>query len=72
VTTKVIVIALAFTVASGMLALADDASNLQAKNSANFHVMNLDRCPYYPSPVFCRSVSRAHEQNELGHNADGR
>ena len=70
-TTKVIVITLAFTVLGGTLARAHD-SKLQATNSANVHAMNFDRCPYYPSPVFCRGGSRAHEQDQLGHDADGR
>jgi hypothetical protein len=70
-TTKVIAITLAFTVVGATLALAQ-ASKPQATNSANIHQMNLDRCPYYPSPVFCRSDSRSREQDEIGHNADGR
>jgi hypothetical protein len=69
-TTKVI-ITLAFTVLGGALALAQ-GSKPQATNSTNVHAMNLDRCPYYPSPVFCRDASRAHEQDQLGHDADGR
>ncbi len=67
-TTKVIVITLAFTILGGTLALAQ-SSKAHATNSANVHAMNLDRCPYYPSPVFCRS--RAGEQDQLGHDADG-
>ena len=51
-TTKVIVITLAFTVLGGTLALAQ-SSKPQATNSANVHAMNFDRCPYYPSPVLC-------------------
>lgn len=70
-TTKVIAITLAFTVLGGTLALAQ-ASKSQATNSANGHAMNLDRCPYYPSPVFCRSDSRSREHDEISQNADGR
>jgi hypothetical protein len=69
--TKVIAVTLAFTVLGGALALAQ-GSKPQATNSANVHAKNLDRCPYYPSPVFCRSDSRSREQEEIGHNADGR
>lgn len=68
-TAKVIVIALALTAMGGMIALAD-ASKQQAENM-NVHAMNLDRCPYYPSPVFCRDASRAHEQDGMGNEADG-
>lgn len=70
-TTKIIVITLAFTVLGETLALAQ-GSKPQATNRANTHAMNLDRCPYYPSPVFCRDASRVHEQDEWGHDADGR
>jgi hypothetical protein len=70
-TTKAIAITVAFTVLGGTLALAQGAKP-QATNSANVHGMNLDRCPYYPSPVFCRSDSRSREQDEIGHNADSR
>jgi hypothetical protein len=69
-TTKVIAITLAFTVLGGALALAQ-GSKQQATNSANVHAKSLDRCPYYPSPVFCRSDSRSREQDEISHNADG-
>ena len=65
-----LVIILAFTVLGGTLALAQ-GSKPQTTNSANVHAKNLDRCPYYPSPVFCHSVSRSAEQDEIGHNADG-
>jgi hypothetical protein len=70
-TTKVIVITLAFSVLGGMLALAQ-GSKSRATNSATAHAKNLDRCPYYPSPVFCRDASRAHEQDQWDHDADGR
>jgi hypothetical protein len=70
-TTRVIAITLVFIVLGGTLALAQ-GSKPQATNSANVHAKNLDRCPYYPSPVFCRSDSRSREQDEIGHNADGR
>jgi len=69
--TKLIVIALGFTVMGETLALAD-GTNQQATNSANVHAMNFDRCPYYPSPVFCREVSRAHQQDEMDHDNNGR
>jgi hypothetical protein len=71
-TTKAIAITLAFTVlGGGTLAMAQGVKS-QATNSANVHGMNLDRCPYYPSPVFCRNDSRSREQDEIGHNADDR
>ena len=57
-TAKVIVITTALTIMGGVLALAD-GSKLQSANSANAHATKMDRCPYYPSPVFCRSGSRA-------------
>ena len=57
-TAKVIVITTAMTIMGGVLALAD-GSKLQSVNSANVHAMRMDRCPYYPSPVFCRSGPRA-------------
>lgn len=69
-TTKVIAITLAFTFLGGTLAVAQ-GSKPQATNSANTRAINLDRCPYYPSPVFCRDVSRAHQQEQWGHEADG-
>jgi hypothetical protein len=68
-TTKAIAITVAFTVLGGTLALAQ-GTKPQGTNSATVH--GLDRCPYYPSPVFCRSDSRSREQDEIGHNADGR
>jgi len=57
-TAKVIVITTALTIMGGVLALAD-GSKLQSVNSANVHAMRMDRCPYYPSPVFCCSGPRA-------------
>jgi hypothetical protein len=68
--TKIIAITLAFTVLNGTLALSQ-GSKQQATVIATVHAKNLDRCPYYPSPVFCRSDSRSREQDE-GQNADGR
>jgi hypothetical protein len=62
---------LAFTVLGGTLALAQ-GSKPQATNGAAAYAKNLDRCPYYPSPIFCRSDSRSREQDEIGHNADDR
>jgi hypothetical protein len=64
-TTKVIIVTLAFTVLGGTLALAQ-GSKPQATNGANVHAMNLDRCPYYPSPVFCRDAPQAREQGPMG------
>jgi hypothetical protein len=55
-TTNAIAMTLAFTVLGGTLAPAQ-SSKSQTTNSANVHAKNLDRCPYYPSPVFCHSVS---------------
>jgi hypothetical protein len=68
---KALAIILAFAVLGGTLALAQ-GSKPQATNTANAHAKNLDRCPYYPSPVFCRSHSRSREQDSIGRNADGR
>jgi hypothetical protein len=65
--TKVIATTLAFTVLGGTIALSQGSK----PSIANVHAKNLDRCPYFPSPVFCRSDSRSREQDE-GHNADGR
>ena len=53
---KVIGIALAFTIIGGVVIVAE-GPELQSANSANAYSMNLDRCPYYPSPVACRSGS---------------
>ena len=68
-TTKVIIIALAFTTLGGMLAMAQ-SSKPHTTRSAHVRAMNFDRCPYYPSPVFCRS--QAGEQHKLDHHADAR
>jgi hypothetical protein len=68
---KALAIILAFAVLGGTLALAQ-GSKPQATNSANVPAKNLDRCPYYPSPVFCRSASGSRDQDEIGHNAGGR
>jgi hypothetical protein len=62
---------LAFTVLGGTLALAQ-ASKPQTTNSADAHAKTFDRCPYYPSPIFCRSDSRSGEHDEISHNADDR
>jgi hypothetical protein len=67
-TTRVIFLALAFSVLAGILAIAQ-GSKPQTTSSALVHVKHFDRCPYYPSPVFCRS--RAGEQDQLGRDADG-
>jgi len=53
-TTEVIIIALAFTVLAGMLAMGQ-SSKPQTTRSTIVHAVHFDRCPYYPSPVFCRS-----------------
>ena len=57
---SVIGIALALTIVGG-LAVANSAtaerSKLQAPGSASVHAMRMDACPYYPSPVVCRSRS---------------
>jgi hypothetical protein len=55
---KVIIITTTFTIMGGVLALAD-GSKPQSANSANGHAKKMDRCPYYPSPVLCRSGLRA-------------
>jgi hypothetical protein len=67
-TTKVIIIALAFSVLGGALAVAQSLKP-QTTHSTTVHAMNLDRCPYYPSPVFCHS--RTGEPDQLAHDADG-
>ncbi len=53
---KVIGIALAFTIIGGVVILAE-GPGLQFANGADAYSMNLDRCPYYPSPVVCHSRS---------------
>jgi hypothetical protein len=68
---EVLAIIFGFTVLGGAFALAQ-GSKPQATDSANVHAKNLDRCPYYPSPVFCRSEPRLREQDEIAHNGDGR
>jgi hypothetical protein len=70
-TTKHIAITLAFAVGGATFALAQ-GSKPPATNSASVHTTNLDRCPYYPSPVFCRRDSQSREQDEIAHHADGR
>jgi hypothetical protein len=61
--TKVISIALAFTMVGGVLALAD-GSKPQSANSAKVFAIKVDRRPYYPSPVACRGGSRARTTSE--------
>ena len=56
---KVIGIALAFAIIGGVVIVAE-GPELQFTKSANAYSMNLDRCPYYPSPVACRSGSTGH------------
>ena len=59
--TKIIGITLALTVTitGGVLAVAAgglaEGSKLQSPNSSNVYEMRMDRCPYYPSPVFCHN-----------------
>jgi hypothetical protein len=53
---KVIGIALAFTIIGGMVLVAE-GPELQSANGAHAYSINLDRCPYYPSPVACHSRS---------------
>jgi hypothetical protein len=53
---KVIGIALAFAIIGGVVVVAE-GPELQSANRANAYSMNLDRCPYYPSPVVCHSRS---------------
>jgi hypothetical protein len=55
---EALAIILAFAVLGGTIALAQ-GSKPQATSSANVHTKNLDRCPYYPSPVFCRRTAIA-------------
>jgi hypothetical protein len=68
-TMKVIAVTLAVAVVGGTIALAQSLKP-RATNGANVHAMNLDRCPHYPSPVFCRS--QAHERDQMGRDAKGR
>lgn len=66
---NVIGVALALTITGG-LAIANDTAPGGSKpqpSSANTHAARLnphaarmDACPYYPSPVFCRSALAAH------------
>ena len=53
--------ALALTIAGG-LAIANGATAGGSKPRSadvNTHAVRMDGCPYYPSPVFCRSRSAA-------------
>lgn len=53
-------IGLAFVIAGGALALPA-ASGLPAANrGGEMSAMNLDRCPYYPSPVRCQAGTTVH------------
>jgi hypothetical protein len=69
-TTKDIAITLAVVLLGGTLALAQNLRP-QVMNTS-LDATRLDRCPYYPSPVFCRSESQSGEPNEIAHNAGGR
>ena len=55
-----IALALAVTITGGTLAVTADAvangSKLQSSNRSDVYEMR-DRCPYYPSPVACRTTS---------------
>jgi hypothetical protein len=55
-----ITLALAVTITGGALAMTAGAmaegAKLQLSNSSNVYEMR-DRCPYYPSPVVCRTTS---------------
>jgi hypothetical protein len=62
---EALAIILAFTVLGGTVALVQ-GSTPQATSSANVQAKNLDRCPYYPTPVFCRSEPRSPEQDMSG------
>jgi hypothetical protein len=46
----------AFAVTAGAGA---ERSKPQSQNSSKVHELRLDRCPYYPSPVVCRTASTA-------------
>jgi hypothetical protein len=50
---NILSVALAVTV-FGALLLPAESSARQIVNRVNADAMNLDRCPYYPSPTVCR------------------
>jgi hypothetical protein len=60
--TKAHIFALAFTIASGFVVGAITSTAIaegfkpQLASHSNTYAMRMDRCPYYPSPVFCRGV----------------
>jgi hypothetical protein len=60
--TKIGIVALAFTLVGAFTApvapLAQE-SNLQLARGPNVYAMRMDGCPYYPSPVACRSTQSA-------------
>jgi len=55
---SVVGVALALTIVGG-LAVAGSAtaerSKLQSPSSESVHAKRMDACPYYPSPVVCRT-----------------
>ena len=57
--TKIFSIALAATILVGGLAAAEP-SKTNAVNSTDIYAMRMDRCPYYPSPVVCHDMLKAH------------
>ena len=53
---SILAIALGFS-ALGIPVAACIAENANPANQANATAMNMDRCPYYPSPVVCGQLS---------------
>jgi hypothetical protein len=49
-------------------AYAQEVPHIQPKTTMNPAVMNLDRCPYYPSQAVCRAwgIGSAVEHNSRG------
>jgi hypothetical protein len=58
-----ITFALAVTLAGAVSSVTAGAATkgviLQPANTSNSYAMRMDRCPYYPSPVVCRSAPAA-------------
>ena len=50
---NILSITLAVAVIGAVLAPAESPAR-QIVNAVNANAMNLDRCPYYPSPAICR------------------
>ncbi len=61
---KVFGITLMLTLIGAVLVPAEGSSG-QIANNANAYEMNLDRCPYYPSPAFCRLWSRPERMGNI-------